>query len=68
MPASEVMHEFKTGSLRSGSKHGPVVTSRPQAIAIMLSEKRAQGEDVPSSKDASDALQRRRKAGYKGSE
>jgi Family of unknown function (DUF6496) len=33
-----VMHEFKTGQLRSGSKHGPKVTSRKQAVAIALSE------------------------------
>lgn len=36
-----VMKEFKEGKLHSGSKHGPVVTSRPQAIAIALSEQRA---------------------------
>ena len=33
-----VMKEFKGGKLHSGSKHGPVVTSRPQAIAIAMSE------------------------------
>ena len=32
------MHEFKTGTLHSGSKKGPVVKSRKQAIAIALSE------------------------------
>lgn len=32
------MHEFKEGKLHSGSKHGPKVTSRKQAIAIGLSE------------------------------
>lgn len=36
----KVMHEFKTGSLHSGSKRGPHVTSRKQAIAIALSEAR----------------------------
>jgi Family of unknown function (DUF6496) len=30
------MHKFKTGSLHSGSKHGPTVKSRAQAIAIAL--------------------------------
>ena len=40
MPYTEVMHKFKSGSLHSGSKHGPKVKSRQQAIAIMLSEKR----------------------------
>ncbi len=41
MPYDEVMSKFKAGKLRSGSKSGPKVKSRPQAIAIMLSEKRA---------------------------
>lgn len=35
---SKVMKEFKGGSLHTGSKKGPVVTSRKQAIAIALSE------------------------------
>jgi len=39
-----VMHEWKTGRLRSGSKRGPVVTSRKQAIAIALNEKRRYGK------------------------
>jgi hypothetical protein len=34
----KVMHEFKTGSLHSGSKKGPVVKNPKQAIAIALSE------------------------------
>ena len=34
----KVMHEFKAGSLHSGSKKGPVVKNRKQAIAIALSE------------------------------
>jgi len=34
----KVMKEFKTGTLHTGSKKGPVVTSRKQAIAISLSE------------------------------
>lgn len=42
MPSSKVMHEFKAGRLHSGSKHGPIVKNRKQAIAIMLSEKRAE--------------------------
>jgi hypothetical protein len=32
------MHKFKHGQLHSGSKHGPLVKSRKQAIAIALSE------------------------------
>ena len=35
-----VMGEFKRGALHSGSKKGPKVTSRKQAIAIALSEQR----------------------------
>ena len=34
----KVMHEYKTGTLHSGSKKGPTVTNRKQAIAIALSE------------------------------
>lgn len=34
------MHEYKEGELHSGSKRGPTVTSRKQAIAIALSEAR----------------------------
>jgi hypothetical protein len=36
----KVMHEFKHGQLHSGSKKGPAVKSRKQAIAIALSEAR----------------------------
>ncbi len=32
------MHKFKEGKLHSGSKKGPIVKSRKQAIAIGLSE------------------------------
>lgn len=35
---SKVMREYKAGKLHSGSKKGPEVTSRKQAIAIALSE------------------------------
>jgi hypothetical protein len=38
----KVMREFKQGKLHSGSKHGPKVKSRKQAIAIALSEERKQ--------------------------
>ncbi len=44
MPSREVMHKFKHGKLRSGSKHGPVVKSRSQAKAILMGEKRAEDE------------------------
>ncbi len=36
----KVMGEFKRGKLHSGSKRGPRVTSRKQAVAIAMSEKR----------------------------
>ena len=36
----KVMSEFKHGELHSGSKKGPKVTSREQAIAIAMSESR----------------------------
>ena len=42
MPSSEVMHKFKHGKLHSGSKSGPKVKSRKQAIAIKMSEERAE--------------------------
>ena len=42
-----IMDEFKAGKLHSGSKTGPAVTSRTQAIAIGLSEQRKRGEPVP---------------------
>lgn len=35
-----VMHEFKNEELHSGSKKGPKVKNRKQAIAIALSEQR----------------------------
>ncbi len=36
----DTMAEYKGGSLHSGSKHGPKVTSHKQAIAIGLHSKR----------------------------
>lgn len=47
MPWTKVMSEYKKGSLHSGSKKGPVVKSRKQAVAIMLSEKRHEQEEGP---------------------
>ena len=34
----KVMSEYKHGELHSGSKEGPVVHSRKQAVAIAMSE------------------------------
>lgn len=42
----KVMEEYKEGDLHSGSKKGPVVSNRKQAIAIALSEARKAGEKV----------------------
>ena len=38
--AQKVMGEYKRGTLHSGSKKGPKVKSRKQAVAIALSEQR----------------------------
>ncbi len=43
----KVMREYKSGTLSSGSKAGPKVKSRKQAIAIALSES---GQSKPKSK------------------
>jgi hypothetical protein len=40
------MRKFKAGTLHSGSKKGPIVTKRKQAIAIGLSES-GQGRGKP---------------------
>jgi hypothetical protein len=40
------MHEFKAGTLKSGS--GKKVTSRKQAVAIGLSEARKAGAKIPT--------------------
>ena len=34
----QVMHEYKRGQLHSGSRKGPKVKSRKQAVAIAMSE------------------------------
>ena len=47
MPASDVMPKFRQGKLHSGSKSGPVVSNPHQAKAILLSEARDDGYDIP---------------------
>ena len=48
-----VMHEFKEGSLKSGKGGaGGKVKSREQAIAIGISEARAEGDKVPKKRGA----------------
>ena len=39
----KVLEEFKAGDLHSGSKKGPVVKNKKQALAIGLSEARKAG-------------------------
>lgn len=39
MPWDEVMHKWKAGTLKSGG--GGKINSQKQAVAVMLSEKRA---------------------------
>ena len=46
----KVMHEFAHGTLHSGSKKGPQVSSRKQAVAIALSEARKKGAKIPKKK------------------
>jgi hypothetical protein len=36
----KVMHEFKMGKLHTGSKKGPIVKNRKQAVAIALNQSR----------------------------
>ena len=40
MPSKNVMPKFAKGKLHSGSKTGPKVKDRRQALAILMSEKR----------------------------
>jgi hypothetical protein len=46
----KVMKEYSEGKLHSGSKKGPEVTSKKQAIAIGLSEERKAGSKIPKNK------------------
>lgn len=40
MPYDQVFDKFKRGQLHSGGPNGPRITSRRQAIAVYLSEKK----------------------------
>ncbi len=46
----KVHKEFEEGRLHSGSKKGPIVTSKAQEIAIGLSEARKKGAKIPKKK------------------
>jgi Family of unknown function (DUF6496) len=65
----EEMHKFKHGTLHSGSKKGPIVKSREQAIAIGLSEsgqsKRKVGKARGRHKRPGRVKSTRRKRSYK---
>lgn len=57
---AQEMHKFKAGKLHSGSKKGPKVTNRKQAIAISMSEAGL----AKKQKGGRTAGPRMRKAGY----
>ena len=46
LKVKKVMKEFEKDELHSGSKKGPLVEKRPQAIAIALSEARKSGSKI----------------------
>ncbi len=46
MPASEIMKDFKAGTLHSGAG-GPIVKNPAQARAIQISYARKEGHDIP---------------------
>jgi len=54
----KVLKEFKEGKLHSGSKTGPKVKSRKQAVAIGLSEAREKGEKVAAKKPVATAVKK----------
>ena len=58
----ETMHEFKHGQLHSGSKKGPKVTSRKQAIAIALSQA-GKSRDYGTPEGARKAAETRKRGG-----
>ena len=60
MPWNEVMHKWKQGDLHSGSKSGPTVKGQKQAVAIMLSEKRAASHGKSEYKGESHTYDHRR--------
>jgi hypothetical protein len=44
---AKTMREYKKGKLRSGSKRGPKVKSRRQAVAIAINQARRKGYKTP---------------------
>lgn len=47
---TKVMKEFSEDKLHSGSKKGPIVKKKDQAVAIALSEARKAGAKIPKKK------------------
>jgi hypothetical protein len=60
------MHEYKRGKLKSG-RSGKKVKSRKQAIAIGLSEARAEGAKVPAKKSSAQKKSSKKKSTKKKS-
>ena len=53
----KVMHEYKHGTLKSGS--GKKVSSRKQAVAVALSEARKAGARIPKKKSSKKSSSRK---------
>lgn len=46
----KTMHEYKEGELHTGSKKGPIVKNKKQAVAIALSQARKEGAKIKKRK------------------
>lgn len=57
------MHKFKHGKMHSGSKKGPLVKDRKQAIAIGLSESGQSKKDAKSERGAKAKAPKAKKKG-----
>jgi hypothetical protein len=61
----KVMEEYKEGQLKTSA--GDKVTSRKQAVAIGISEARAEGDKVPSKKKVSSATTKKKASASRSS-
>ena len=61
----KVMEEYNEGKLKSSA--GQKVTSRKQAVAIGISEARAEGDKVPSKKKASSTTTKKKASASRSS-
>ena len=66
MPFTEVMKKFSKGLLHSGSKKGPLVKNRKQAIAIRMSEKRKADEGEEEYQPDNESTEKKDKKKKKG--